>query len=134
LRGRDGELAVIGERLADARDGRGTVLFVQGRAGYGKTRLLAEAAAMAGQTHVEDPRSQRQARGGGERSLDDVQDVAPGGTGDPKRAEAQLIELTGCLTRRPFVLAAELPAPYPHAPVVHRALQRGRAPTWPRRG
>jgi hypothetical protein len=48
LRGRDGELVVIGERLADARDGRGTVLFVQGRAGYGKTRRLAEAALTGG--------------------------------------------------------------------------------------
>ncbi len=52
LRGRDGELAVIGERLAAAREGRGAVLFVQGRAGFGKTRLLAEAAAMADRTGV----------------------------------------------------------------------------------
>jgi DNA-binding CsgD family transcriptional regulator/tetratricopeptide (TPR) repeat protein len=47
LRGRDGELAVIGEQLAYARRGRGTVLLAEGRAGSGKTRLLAEAAAMA---------------------------------------------------------------------------------------
>jgi DNA-binding CsgD family transcriptional regulator len=52
LRGRDGELAVIGEQLAGAREGRGAVLFVQGRAGFGKTRLLAEAAAMASQAGV----------------------------------------------------------------------------------
>jgi DNA-binding CsgD family transcriptional regulator len=52
LRGRDGELAVIGEQLAGAREGRGAVLFVQGRAGFGKTRLLAEAAARASQAGV----------------------------------------------------------------------------------
>jgi DNA-binding CsgD family transcriptional regulator len=52
LRGRDGELALIGEQLAGAREGRGAVLFVQGRAGFGKTRLLAEAAAMASQAGV----------------------------------------------------------------------------------
>ncbi len=43
---------MIGEQLADAREGRGAVLFVQGRAGFGKTRLLAEAAAMASQAGV----------------------------------------------------------------------------------
>ncbi len=43
---------MIGERLASARRGRGAVLFVQGRAGFGKTRLLAEAAAMAGRAGV----------------------------------------------------------------------------------
>jgi len=43
---------VIGERLAAARQGRGAVLFVQGRAGFGKTRLLAEATAMAGRAGV----------------------------------------------------------------------------------
>jgi AAA ATPase domain len=43
---------VIGERLAAAREGRGAVVFVQGRAGFGKTRLLAEAAAMAGRAGV----------------------------------------------------------------------------------
>jgi DNA-binding CsgD family transcriptional regulator len=48
LRGRDGELAVIGDRLAGARGGHGAVLFVGGPAGFGKTRLLSEAAAMAG--------------------------------------------------------------------------------------
>jgi predicted ATPase len=40
LRGRDGELAVIGDRLASAQRGHGAVLFVAGRAGFGKTRLL----------------------------------------------------------------------------------------------
>jgi hypothetical protein len=43
---------VIGERLASAREGRSAVLFVQGRAGFGKTRLLAEAAAMAGRAGI----------------------------------------------------------------------------------
>jgi DNA-binding CsgD family transcriptional regulator len=43
---------VIGERLAAVREGRSTVLFVQGRAGLGKTRLLAEAVAMANRTGV----------------------------------------------------------------------------------
>ena len=43
---------MIGERLASVRQGRGAVLFVQGRAGFGKTRLLAEAAAMASRTGI----------------------------------------------------------------------------------
>ena len=47
LRGRDRELAVIGELLAYVRRGRGAVLLAEGRAGFGKTRLLTEAAAMA---------------------------------------------------------------------------------------
>jgi DNA-binding CsgD family transcriptional regulator len=47
LRGRDPELALIGERLRGALAGRGATLVVEGRAGLGKTRLLAEAAAMA---------------------------------------------------------------------------------------
>jgi hypothetical protein len=40
-----------GRRLGWTRR-RGAVLFVQGRAGFGKTRLLAEAAAMASQAGV----------------------------------------------------------------------------------
>jgi len=38
---------VIRERLAAVRDGRGGTLFLDGRAGFGKTRLLGEAAALA---------------------------------------------------------------------------------------
>src|SRR5271168_5250110 len=45
LRGRDSELAVIRERLSGALAGRAAVVVVEGRAGLGKTRLLAEAAA-----------------------------------------------------------------------------------------
>jgi DNA-binding CsgD family transcriptional regulator len=47
LRGRDGEIAVIGDTLASARRGREAILFVAGRPGFGKTRLLSEAAALA---------------------------------------------------------------------------------------
>jgi DNA-binding CsgD family transcriptional regulator len=47
LRGRDSELDVIGEALMQARAGRGAVLVVEGRGGFGKTRFLAEAASMA---------------------------------------------------------------------------------------
>src|SRR3954468_5692463 len=47
LRGRDRELEVIGEGLASAAAGRGGVLLVDGAPGVGKSRLLAEAAAMA---------------------------------------------------------------------------------------
>jgi DNA-binding CsgD family transcriptional regulator len=47
LRGRDPELAVIRERLSGALGGRAAVIVVEGRAGLGKTRLLAEAAATA---------------------------------------------------------------------------------------
>jgi predicted ATPase len=43
---------VIGERLVGVREGRGAVLFVQGRAGLGKTRLLAEAVAIASRMAV----------------------------------------------------------------------------------
>lgn len=48
LRGRDSELSVIRERLGGALGGRGAVIVLEGRAGLGKTRLLAEAAATAG--------------------------------------------------------------------------------------
>jgi AAA ATPase domain/Enoyl-(Acyl carrier protein) reductase len=47
LRGREQELAAIGELLGSVRDGRGATLFVEGRAGIGKTRLLHEAAWIA---------------------------------------------------------------------------------------
>jgi DNA-binding CsgD family transcriptional regulator len=47
LRGRDRELAVVGEMLDRARSGEGAVLLVEGRAGMGKSRLLAEAQRMA---------------------------------------------------------------------------------------
>jgi DNA-binding CsgD family transcriptional regulator len=47
LRGRDSELDVIGEALMQARAGRGAVVLVEGRGGFGKTRFLSEAASMA---------------------------------------------------------------------------------------
>jgi DNA-binding CsgD family transcriptional regulator len=47
LRGRDQELALISERLSGALSGRGAVVAVEGRAGLGKTRLIAEAMAIA---------------------------------------------------------------------------------------
>ncbi|MFZ1996173.1 MAG: LuxR C-terminal-related transcriptional regulator [Solirubrobacteraceae bacterium] len=47
LRGRDSELALIGELLVRTRQGRGAVAMVEGHGGFGKTRFLAEAAAMA---------------------------------------------------------------------------------------
>lgn len=46
IRGRDDELAAIGEQLWAARSGSGAVVLVEGTAGVGKTRLLEEAAAM----------------------------------------------------------------------------------------
>jgi len=48
LRGRDAELELIGEALGAAAAGRGSVLLLDGPAGIGKTRLLAEATVMAG--------------------------------------------------------------------------------------
>src|SRR5271154_397531 len=47
IRGRDSELASVGEQLARLRSGAGAVILVEGGAGMGKTRLLDEAAAMA---------------------------------------------------------------------------------------
>jgi predicted ATPase len=47
IRGRDSELASVGEQLARLRSGVGAVILVEGGAGIGKTRLLDEAAAMA---------------------------------------------------------------------------------------
>jgi tRNA A37 threonylcarbamoyladenosine biosynthesis protein TsaE len=47
LRGRDSELDVIGETLMQARVGRGAVVLVEGRGGFGKTRFLNGAASMA---------------------------------------------------------------------------------------
>lgn len=45
--GRDDELDALGLALRDARDGRGTTLFVAGEPGIGKTRLTAEAVDLA---------------------------------------------------------------------------------------
>jgi hypothetical protein len=49
IRGRDVELAVIGDRVRDARRGMGSTVLVEAAAGFGKTRLLAEAARVAGE-------------------------------------------------------------------------------------
>jgi len=48
VRGRDGELTLIGEHLDRLLSGVGTVVVIEGRAGMGKSRLLAEVARMAG--------------------------------------------------------------------------------------
>src|SRR4051794_16867498 len=52
FRGRDEELAEIGAALGDAARGRGATILVEGPPGIGKTRLLAEAAAMARRLHL----------------------------------------------------------------------------------
>jgi DNA-binding CsgD family transcriptional regulator len=46
LRGRDAELQVVAEALTAARAGKGAVILVEGRGGFGKTRFLAEIAAI----------------------------------------------------------------------------------------
>jgi hypothetical protein len=45
---REGDLAVLGALLADARGGEGRLLVIEGPAGIGKTRLVEEARAVAG--------------------------------------------------------------------------------------
>src|SRR6266702_3092737 len=52
LRGRDAEMAAINAALGDARDGRGSILLVEGGAGLGKSRLLEEAVSLAGRAGV----------------------------------------------------------------------------------
>lgn len=52
LRGRDDELGLLAERVADAVAGHGSVTVVEGVAGIGKSRLLAEAIAIAGRNGV----------------------------------------------------------------------------------
>jgi DNA-binding CsgD family transcriptional regulator/DNA-binding Lrp family transcriptional regulator len=47
LRGRGVELARLGDCVAEARDGHGSVLLIESAAGFGKTSLLAEACVMA---------------------------------------------------------------------------------------
>src|SRR5260370_22258699 len=47
VRGRDLELTALGEHLDQLLSGVGTVVLVEGGAGMGKSRLLAEVAAMA---------------------------------------------------------------------------------------
>ena len=45
---RDRELAALDRLIADAEDGRGRVALIEGPAGIGKSRLLAEARTRAG--------------------------------------------------------------------------------------
>lgn len=52
VRGRDRELATIGELVSATARGNGGVLLVEGPSGIGKTRMLAEAATIAGRTGV----------------------------------------------------------------------------------
>jgi DNA-binding CsgD family transcriptional regulator len=47
LRGRGDELAAIAARLDEVRSGIGSVIIIEGRAGFGKTRLLDACASMA---------------------------------------------------------------------------------------
>jgi DNA-binding CsgD family transcriptional regulator len=47
IRGRDRELAVLGELLDRVRSGSGTVLLIEGAAGMGKSRLIGEGVRMA---------------------------------------------------------------------------------------
>jgi predicted ATPase len=47
IRGRDAELAVLGELLARVRSGSGAVLLIEGAPGMGKSRLIAEGVRMA---------------------------------------------------------------------------------------
>jgi len=47
IRGRDAELEAFGELLGRVRSGSGAVLLIEGAAGMGKTRLLAEGEKMA---------------------------------------------------------------------------------------
>jgi DNA-binding CsgD family transcriptional regulator len=42
IRGRDADLALIGQRLADVCAGRGGVVLIEGAPGFGKTRILQE--------------------------------------------------------------------------------------------
>jgi len=44
IRGRDADLALIGQRLEDVSAGRGGVMLVEGAPGFGKTRVLLETA------------------------------------------------------------------------------------------
>src|SRR5262245_59115196 len=47
VRGRDAEVALIEDKLRGVRDGNSATLILDGAAGFGKTRLLAEAMALA---------------------------------------------------------------------------------------
>ncbi|MEA2545897.1 MAG: hypothetical protein QOI09_1170, partial [Chloroflexota bacterium] len=47
IRGRDAELSAFGEMLGRVRSGSGAVLLIEGAAGIGKSRLLAEGEKMA---------------------------------------------------------------------------------------
>jgi predicted ATPase len=52
LRGRESELAVLGECLSGVARGEAGMLLVEGPAGIGKSSLLAEARVMAGRMGV----------------------------------------------------------------------------------
>jgi hypothetical protein len=47
IRGRDAELAALGEQFAQVRSGSGSVLLIEGAAGMGKSRLITEGVRMA---------------------------------------------------------------------------------------
>src|SRR4051794_2940177 len=47
IRGRDGELGVLGEQLERVRSGLSAVVLIEGAAGMGKSRLMAEGMRMA---------------------------------------------------------------------------------------
>jgi DNA-binding CsgD family transcriptional regulator len=48
MRGRDHELACVGEQLNVVRSGVGAIMMLEGRAGYGKSRMLEETSTIAG--------------------------------------------------------------------------------------
>jgi DNA-binding CsgD family transcriptional regulator len=70
MRGRDDECAVLARLIASAEGGAGGVVIVEGAAGIGKSRLLAEAARMAVARGI-------QVAAGGSEELDQVTPWAP---------------------------------------------------------
>ena len=129
IRGREAEIAVLGDALERAQSGRRAVVLIEGEAGIGKTRLLDVA--------LEDARRRGMQVAAGR--AEELEGMRPFEGGRPSRGGACPAGPGRCWIRRPrSTSASALPAAWPGprrccAGRASAAAAGAAAPSWPPR-